>query len=126
MAFAQPNLWILSGGGIIFRYFTPTPTVHYQDTIRTLNLTGPAIRTVNVPDLGTLVSITTFLTVDSGSATFTVLLPIVNLATTPISSAPVSTYGITTAHHFSIVPAFDHGQQEHYGFTALTGNGFNL
>lgn len=126
MAFAQPNLWILSGGGITFRYYTTTPTVFYQDTIRTLHLTGAAIRTVNVPDVGTLVSITTFLTVDSGSSTFTVLLPIVNLATTPISSAPVSTDGITTAHHFSIIAAFDHGQQEFYSVTPLTGTGFHI
>jgi hypothetical protein len=124
MAFAQPNLWILSGGGITFRYFSTTPTVFYQDAFRTLNLTGASIRSVNVPDLGTLVTITTFLTVDSGSSTFTVLLPVVNLSATPISSAPVSTSGITTAHHFSIFPAFAHGQQEFYAVTPLTGNGF--
>jgi hypothetical protein len=124
--FVQPNLWILSGGGIQVRYATAGPSLHYQDAVRSLNFTGPEIRVVNVPDVGTLVSVTTFLTIDSGSSTFTVLLPIVNVAASPISSAPVSTYGITTAHHFSIVPAFQHGQQESYSVTALTGTGWNF
>jgi hypothetical protein len=97
--------------------------LHYQDSVRSLNFKGSEIRIAEVPDIGTLVSVTIFLTVDSGSSTFTVLLPVVNLAATPGSSAPVSTDGITTAHHFSVVQAFDHGQQESYGLTPLTGTG---
>ena len=127
MAFAQPNLWILSGGGIHVRYSTAgAGHLHYQDSIRSLDFTGQEIRVVKVPDLGTLVSVTTFLTIDSGSSTFTLLLPIVNVATQPISSAPVTTEGITTAHHFSIIPALQHGQQEFYSVTQLHGTGFNI
>jgi len=127
MAFAQPNLWILSGGGINLHYSSAGPGhLHYQDATKSLNFTGPEIRVVNVPDLGTLVSVTTFLTVDSGSSTFTVLLPIVNLPVQPISSAPVTTEGITTAHHFSVVQALQHGQQEFYSVTQLHGTGFNI
>jgi hypothetical protein len=126
MPFVQPNLWILSGGSIHWKYSTTGPTLHYQDAIRSLNFTGSEIRVAEVSDIGTLVSVTTFLTVDTGSSSFTVLLPIVNLASTPGSSAPVSTDGISTAHHFSIVPAFDHGQQESYGVTPLTGTGFRV
>jgi len=59
-------------------------------------------------------------------STFTLLLPIVNLAAQPISSAPVTTEGITTAHHFSVVPALQHGQQEFYSVTQLHGTGFNI
>ena len=121
--FVQPNLWVLSGGGVQVRYST-TGTLHYQDPIRSLNFTGAEIRVDNSSDLGTLVTVTTFLTVDSGSSTFTVLLPLVNLTTPPVSSVPVSTYGIATAHHFSILPA--HGQQEHYNAIALTGTAFFL
>jgi hypothetical protein len=125
--FVQPNFWILSGNGVQVRYSPAGPNLHYQDAVRTLNFAGAQqVRVVNVPDLGTLVSVTIFLTIDSGSSTFTVLLPVVNLAAQPISSAPVSTYGITTAHHFSILPIFQHGQQESYSVIALQGTGFNI
>jgi hypothetical protein len=125
-SFVQPNFWILSGGGIQVTYSTAGPSLHYQDAFRSLNLSGTQIRTVSVPDLGTLVSITIFLTVDTGSSTFTVLLPTVNLASTLGSSAPVSTEGITTSHHFSIFQSFDKNQQEFYNVTSLAGTGFNF
>src|SRR5215469_5576113 len=124
--FVQPNLWILQGGGIHVRYFTAGPNLFYQDSMRTLDFKGQQVRIVQVPDLGTLVSVTIFLTVDSGSTTFTVLLPTTNLPAQPLSSAPVSTDGITTAHHFSLVPAFQHGQQEFYSVTPMTGLAVNL
>jgi hypothetical protein len=126
MAFVQPNLWILSGGGIHVRHSTTGATFHYQDTTRNLTFTAQQIRTVPVPDLGTLVSVTIFLTVDSGSSTFTVLLPNVNLAPPPNSSAPVKTEGITTAHHFSLVPALLHGQTEFYSVTPLSGAAYHV
>ncbi|HEY6330281.1 MAG TPA: hypothetical protein VI756_13160 [Blastocatellia bacterium] len=126
MSFVQPNFWILSGGGIQVTYSTSGPSLHYQDSIRSLNFSGSEIRVVDVPDLGTLVSVTIFLTVDTGSASFTLLLPTVNLAPTIGSSAPVSTEGISTSHHFSIFAGFDKNQQEFYGVTALTGTGFNF
>jgi hypothetical protein len=126
MAFVQPNLWTLSGGGILWRYSTTLAIIHYQDSFRNLTFNGPQIRTVNVPDVGTMVSVTIFLTVDTGSTTFTVILPVVNLNPVGMSSAPVSTWGLTTHHHFSINPAFDHGQQEFTSVTALTGTGTHL
>ena len=124
--FVQPNLWVLQGGGIHIRYSTAGPDFFYQDSIRTLHHKGQEVRVVQVPDLGSVVSITIFLTVDSGSSTFTVLLPRVNLPAQPFSSAPVSTDGITTAHHFSILQAFQHGQQDFYNVTPLTGTGWNI
>ena len=122
----QPNLWILQGGGIHISYSSAGPNFFYQDATRTLDFTGQQVRVVQVPDLGTLVSVTIFLTVDSGSSTFTVLLPRVGLPAQPISSAPVSTDGITTAHHFSILPAFQHGQQDFYTVTPMSGTAFNI
>ena len=58
--------------------------------------------------------------VDSGSTTFTLLVPIVNLG--PSQQSPIDTVGITTIHRFSIVPAFNHGQTELYKITSLTGS----
>jgi len=124
--FVQPNLWILQGGSIHIRYSTTGPNFFYHDSVRTHDFKGQEVRVVQVPDLGTLVSVTVFLTIDSGSTTFTVLLPIVNLPAQPLSSAPVSTDGITTAHHFSLLPAFQHGQQEFYSVTPMTGTAWNV
>jgi len=94
--------------------------------MRTHDFKGQDVRVVQVPDLGTLVSVTIFLTIDSGSSTFTLLLPRVNLPAQPFSSAPVSTDGITTAHHFSLLPAFQHGQQDFYSVTPLNGTAWNI
>jgi hypothetical protein len=95
--------------------------LHYHDAFRVLDFTGADIRAVDVPDVGTLVSVTIFLTVDSGSTTFTVLLPLVNLPAPPLlpASVSVTTEGITTVHHFSIF--ITDGQQEFYTVTKLTG-----
>jgi hypothetical protein len=114
---------MLAGGGIQVRYFVAGPNFHYQDTHRALDFTGQAIRVVEVPDVGTLVSVTIILTVDSGSTTFTVLLPRVNLPPPPALpvAVPVATDGITTIHHFSVIPAFQHGQQDHYSVIPLLG-----
>ena len=121
--FVQPTNWSLHGGGIHVLFSTAGPHLHYQDSVRVLDFTGASIRVVAVPDVGTLVSVTIFLTVDSGSTTFTVLLPVVNLPAPPLLPVPVNvvTEAITTAHHFSVIPAFMHGQQEHYSVTSLTG-----
>jgi hypothetical protein len=75
-----------------------------------------------VPDLGTVVSVTLVLTVDSGSITFSVLIPDVNLPDQRGASAPIQTEGITTTHRFSIVPIFNQGQRELYSVTPLSGS----
>lgn len=127
MAFVQPNLWVLSGGGIQVRYSSATNHFHYHDLIRNKIFTGAEIRSVAVPDLGTLVSVTIFLTVDSGSSTFTVLLPTTNLDSTAVlPSAHVATDGITTAHHFTIPISLLHGQVEFYTVTPLAGTAFKV
>jgi hypothetical protein len=128
-AFVAPNLWNLSGGEIHVRYWTFTlgpirqgdepPHFTYHDSFRTLSFHGNEIRSVDVPDLGTLVSVTLVLTVDTGSTTFTVLLPRVNIISEgPFTSVPVSTEGIRTVH---AGPPFGHGQEEFYTLISLTG-----
>jgi hypothetical protein len=124
-AFVAPNLWSLSGGGIHVRYWTFTlgpirqgdepPHFTYHDSYRTLSFHGNEIRSVNVPDLGTLVTVTLILTVDTGSTTFTALLPRVNIVSDgPSTSVPVSTEGVRTVHAGPLGPAFAHGQEEFY------------
>jgi len=78
---------------------------------------------VEAPDLGTLVSVTIHTTADSGSTTFTLLLPIVNLPAPPAlpAAVPVTADAITTRHRFSRVLALQQGQQEFYTVTALQG-----
>jgi hypothetical protein len=131
-AFVAPNLWSLSGNGIHVRYWTFTlgpirqgdepPHFTYHDSFRTLSFHGNEIRSVDVPDLGTLVSVTLVLTVDTGSTTFTVLLPRVNIISEgPFTSVPVSTEGIRTVHAGPLGPPFGHGQEEFYTLISLTG-----
>lgn len=119
-----PNMYSLSGDGLYVSYSTTSingqPRFSYQDTMRSLSFTGDEIRVVTVPDLGTVVSVTIMMTVDSGSTTFSLLLPHVTLSGV-VGSAPIRTDGITTHHAFSIVPAFNHGQRDFYLVTALSG-----
>ena len=121
--FVQPTIWILSGGGIHVRYTTAGPNFHYHHGPVSLDFAGSAIRVADVPDVGTLVSVTIAMTTDSGSTSFTLLLPRVNLPPPPALPAmvPVTTDGITTHHHLSLVPAFQHGQQDFYSVTRLHG-----
>jgi hypothetical protein len=125
LPFARPDLYQLSGGGISVTYcpIHAGGLTHftYHDPRQTQNFIGNQIRTVEVPDLGTVVSVTLALTVDSGSTTFSVLLPTVNLPNQPGASVFIRTAGITTLHRLSIVPGLNFGQQEIYTVTRLTG-----
>jgi hypothetical protein len=123
--FVQPTTWNLVGGGIQVRYSTGGPNLHYQDSHQTRDYGGNQIRVVDVPDLGTLVSVTLSLQIDTGSTTFTVLLPPVNLPPPPALPVfvPVATDAVTTIHHLSPSPieGFQHGQQNSYSVTTLSG-----
>jgi hypothetical protein len=123
--FVQPTIWNLSNTavGLQVSYSVAGPHLHYHLGPVIRDFTGSEIRVVEVPDLGTLVSVTILLTVDSGSTTFTVLLPRVNLPAPPALPAlvPVTTEGITTGHRFSVFPPLQHGQQEFYTVTPLQG-----
>ena len=128
--FVTPNQWTLSGGGVLVRYSTE-PIIFggthfsYQDGQQpTLTFNGNEIRTVDVADIGTLVSVTIIRTVDTGSTSFTLLLPRVNIVQQgPVSSASVTTWGIRTAHAGPLSPPFPfgHGQQDFYTVFELCG-----
>jgi hypothetical protein len=131
--FVQPTIWNLSNTatGLQISYSVAGPKVlgssephlqyHQGSVIK--DFTGNEIRVAEVPDLGTLVSVTINTIIDSGSTTFTFLLPIVNLPAPPALPVPVlvATDGITTLHRFSTVLAAQNGQQELYTVTPLQG-----
>lgn len=104
-------------------YSVAGPTLNFQDSHRTLAFSGNQIRVVDVPDIGTLVSITLILTVDAGSTSFTLVLPRVNLPAPPALPAmvPITAEGLTTIHHLSLAPGLQHGQQDFYSVTTLHG-----
>jgi hypothetical protein len=117
-----PDVFQLRGVGLHIMYattsFDGTPRFDYQDAAQTLHFVGDEIRTV-ATEIGTLVTVTICTTIDSGSTTFTLLVPTVNLG--PSKESPIDTIGITTIHRFSIVPAFNKGQLELYKVTPLSG-----
>ena len=129
-SFTAPNHYQLSCGGISITYLPVgaggLAHLQYQDAQRTLNFTGDQIRRVDVPDLGSIVSVTLTMTVDTGSTTFSVLIPQTTLPNTTGSSAHIRTEGITTVHRFSVVQVFNLGQDELYTVTPLRGTASNV
>ena len=120
--FVTPNLYQLSGHHVQISYATSgidgKPHFHYQDTLHNLDFSGAEIRTVE-SDVGTLVSVSIVRTIDSGSTTFSALIPRVNLNQGEVGH--IRSEGILTIHRFSIVPALNHGQLDTYSVTALHG-----
>jgi hypothetical protein len=118
-----PNMYQLTGGHLHVTYSTTSingkPHFTYEDGNQTLSFTGDQIRQTKT-EIGTLVSVTIHMTVDSGSTAFSLLVPTVNL-TSLSSPATIHTIGITTAHRFSVVPAANQGQTELYTTTELSG-----
>jgi hypothetical protein len=117
----QPTLYELSGNGIHVTYATSSlqgqPQFNYHDAFQARNFTGNQIQTVDTV-LGRLVTVFLVQTVDSGSTTFTLLVPSVNLP--PSKVANITTEGITTLHKFAIVKP-PQGQTELYTVHKLHG-----
>jgi hypothetical protein len=117
-----PNLYEVQGGRIHIVYstsgFDGKPHFNYRDGRQTLNFAGADIRTVDT-EIGTLVTVTTVKTVDTGSTTFTLVVPRVNVG--QYQRARIRTQGITTVHKFSVIPSFNQGQTEVNMTTLLTG-----
>ncbi|MCX7092959.1 MAG: hypothetical protein NTY50_05865 [Methylobacter sp.] len=118
----QPNIYELTGNNIHISYSTGglDGLAHftYRSGKKTLNFKGDQIRTIGT-EIGTLVTVTTTMTVDSNSAAFSILLPRVNLDQT--LEAPVKTQGIVTQHKFSVIPGFNSGQLDNYKVIPLAG-----
>jgi hypothetical protein len=95
------------------------PFFSYQDgTQAPLTFRGADIQVVD-SELGKVVSVPIRRTIDTGSTTFSIVLPRVRV--TFGGSAPLTTGGVTAIHNFSVVQAFNRGQLDHYTFTALMG-----
>lgn len=116
-----PNLYQLSGKQLNITYSTSgidgKPHFSYQDLQHTLSFSGDQIRSVET-EIGTLVSVTIRMTVDTGGTTFSLMLPRVNIPGE--QSVPIQTDGITTLHRFSILPIS--GQLDFYTVTRLHGS----
>lgn len=116
------NLFQLHGGGLQITYSTTgidgKPHFGYHDAQQSLSFSGDQI-TTEPTAIGTLVTVRIRMTIDSGSTTFSLLVPTINFDMD--KSVPISTIGITTVHKFSIIPALRHGQTELYNVTRLTG-----
>ena len=139
MSQTTPNYYQFSGSGPLHITFAPDgvpdprtgasdgqPHFIYQDAQQTKRFVGNQVRIVPC-DLGRLVSVTLVLTIDSGSTSFSLLVPTVQLLDG--APQPVQTEGITTVHRFSIpvvvggvIQPWNIGQDDLYTFTKLTGS----
>ena len=91
----------------------------YQDASRSLAFYGEEVRTVEVPDLGNLVSVTIVETEDTGYTSFSLPVPDVDLPADQ-SSIFIHTEGITTIHRI-FAALIAHPQSKMYTVTPLNG-----
>jgi hypothetical protein len=121
MAEQEPNHFALSGHGLQVIYastsFAGQPQLTYQDPQRSLQFSGGDIQKAD-SDAGTLITVTIVRTVDTGSTSFSVLIPRVTLQNG--QPAHVRTIGITAVHRLTVdTPA--HGQLDTYQVAHLSG-----
>ena len=120
-ALEHPNFFQLQGDDIHVTYstsgFDGKPHFGYQDPLQSKQFSGDQIRKTE-SELGTLVTVFLRQTVDTGSTTFTLLIPRVNLRFA--NSVNITTLGIAAIHHFSIIGP-PNGQADFYRSHVLTG-----
>jgi hypothetical protein len=120
-----PSTYDVSSGAVHVVYTTAgaggQPQLTYESSDRALSFRGDEIRTVT-GDMGTLVSVTIRMTIDTGSTSFTLVVPRVRLGEGQ-TEGEIETVGITTRHRFSVVPRFNEGQVDEYGELTLWGKG---
>lgn len=132
--FVSPYSYSLKGThiSVIYAPIGPgaVPSLVYKDkTFGTLHFIGKNISSVDVPNLGVLVSVTLGTSKHMPGAPpqplFTILLPKVNLLNQKGSSAPIYTIGITTSYKAVSLPPSAHiGQVESYVITQLNGTAY--
>ena len=121
-----PNLYILhnnviQGGqfslSIVYSSSGPggEPLFEFHDGSQLLSFLGNQIRMTELP-LGNLVTVTISTAADTGSTTFTLVVPSVGLLG---QSLNINTFGVTTTRRGGIFPNI--GQQELYTVTELAG-----
>ena len=124
----RPNQYHLHGSGISVSYYpngTGPPTQQgpirftYQDAVRALVFRDD-VRVVDVPDVGSIVSVTIVPTIDIGSTAFSLVVPLVVLPADSTDPIQIETKGITTVHRI-FVAAIGHPQRATYTVTNLRG-----
>ena len=125
----SPNQYHLYGGGISVTYYPDGsgPIIEgrgplhlvYQDASRSLAFYGEEVRTVEVSDLGSVVSVTIVKTEDTGYTSFSLLVPDADVPTDQ-SSISIHTEGITTVRRM-FVALVGHPQSKTYTVTSLNG-----
>ena len=117
-----PTLYELRGPGLYVSYsttsFDGTPRFTYRGHRQSLNFSGKEIQTETTA-IGTLVTVTTARTIDSGSTTFTLLVPNVNLGDE--QKTRITTQSTITRHKFSMLPKLNQGQTQTYTTLPLRG-----
>ncbi len=114
------NHFQLSGANLQITYdYAATPVLIYQDSQRIRIFRGNEI-TVTATPVGTLATVVLIPTIDTGSTTFSLLVPPVRVGSNAV--AAVETEGLTVVHRFSVVPGARLGQLDEYNFTALEGS----
>lgn len=122
MSAVQPNEYTLQGGGLTFTYlkhnFLNQPFVSYTENGQTRTFSGSAVRILET-GIGTLVTVTTHMSIDTGGSEFSVLLPVIELPAIGKSQA-FSTDGINT--QFKGPDSFPAtGVRETYDFIPMEG-----
>jgi hypothetical protein len=116
----KPTIYELHGAGIHVSYsttsFSGKPLFTYHDAFQLKNFSGDQINAVQT-EIGTLVTVVIHMTIDSGSTTFSLLIP--NVILPPSNVASISAEGITTMQKFSIPPPV--GQTQFYTVHKLHG-----
>ena len=126
MANIQPNRYVLQSHDGKTKVDYETASFFGQPTLNLTEGTGPVrhfsgsqIRTLN-SEIGTLVTVTTRMTIDAGATSFSVLIPAVTL-TAILDHQRIATDAIVTTHSGpNSVPAT--GVHETYHFIPLTGD----
>lgn len=127
--FNPPSRYQLSGSGISIAYVPrdvdDLSHLTYQDEkYGLIHFCGEKIRRVEVPDLGSLVSVSLekIPLIGSSRATFTFLLPHVNLLNPKGFAQSICTKGIITTHRSGGLPSqYYEGQTESYAIVSLNG-----
>ncbi|HLJ89644.1 MAG TPA: hypothetical protein VKZ53_22735 [Candidatus Angelobacter sp.] len=117
----QPNQFTLKGNHVTFAFLPGNAgrraAVTYTDPSGTKQFAGSAVRVENVA-IGTLVTVSLELTIDTGGVEFSVLLPNIQLANASSHQA-FTTDGIRTA--FKGPNSIPHTVSETYEFIHMTG-----
>jgi hypothetical protein len=123
----SPNQYHLSGHGVHVSYYpggagpltAEGPVIlTYQDAHQTLVFRGEQAQVVEVPDLGTTVTVILHRTIDAGSVSATLLIPTVILPASGSTTVQVDL--INTSHQF-FVTGLGHPQRDHYTVIPLSG-----